>query len=111
MATMKKAIILVCVGWELAQFHSINITTGMIIPPTTTRIIAFFTVIIMNTPANSPIANTATHTHIIGFEILNPNFAASLTLVRVDPDTNHPHFLAHVPSKSSKKKEPYIEKW
>ncbi|KAL5997806.1 hypothetical protein ACLOJK_008738 [Asimina triloba] len=51
----------------------------MIIPLTTTKIITFITVAIMNMPACDPIANTNTSTHIIGFEILNPNSIASPT--------------------------------
>ncbi|KAL5998914.1 hypothetical protein ACLOJK_009862, partial [Asimina triloba] len=64
---------------KVTGFHNTNTTTDMIIPLTTTKIIAFITVAIMNMPARNPIANTDTHTHIIGFEILNPNSIASPT--------------------------------
>ncbi|KAL5996605.1 hypothetical protein ACLOJK_007524 [Asimina triloba] len=64
-------------------FHNTNTATNTIVPPTTTKIIAFITVAIMDTLARDPIANTDTHTHIIGFEILNPDSIASPTLSRI----------------------------
>jgi len=72
------------------QFQAIKTTTGTITAPRATKITAFFTATMRNTPTSKHIATTTMNTQTTALDTLNPTFTSSFRLVTADPYTVFP---------------------